>query len=202
MRSPKFTRGIQALVFWFEHGEQARQYSLPAVFLDENDVATTPPPQVFDYPDWWYVWVDLDIAINKLERYEKKLISQYFLGVYEHGQKAWYRWRQREEFKLACASFFLTLPIEYRGERSISIYSVLRVIKKRIRKGVIKLEKIKPDYFYTAQEVAYILRYSDQTIHELLKTGRLKGLKVGQWRIKGSHLLEFINQPVTETADE
>lgn len=202
MREPKFTQGITALQFWFGHCEAAREYSLPAVFLDENEVATTPIPQVFDYPDWWYVWLDLDKLVNSLSTDDRSLVAHYFQNIFNHDKLTWHRWKRKEDFKVTCYKFFMKLPKEYRGKTVLNISKVLASIHDSVKKGEIKLEEIKPDFFYTAQEVAYILRYSDQTIHELLKSGRLKGVKIGQWRIKGEHLLEFINQPYTEVADD
>lgn len=195
---PKFNQGITALRFWFEQGDAAREYSLPAVFLDENEVATTPPPQVFDYPDWWYVWVDLDKLVVKLSAIDQYLVFYYFERIYNHDKNAFHRWKRKEDFKATCYKFFLMLPEEYQGEDGLNLKKILSTINEGIRKGEIKLEEIKPDFYYTPQEVAFILRFSVQTIHKALKEGKLKGLKVGQWRIKGQHLIDFIEQPYTE----
>ena len=82
--NPKFTQGIMVLQYWYERGNDAREYSLPAVFLDENEVSYTPPIAVFDYPDWWYVWQDLDKTISKLHKAEKLLVYHYFTNIYNH----------------------------------------------------------------------------------------------------------------------
>jgi excisionase family DNA binding protein len=202
MFNPKFPKGISALRYWFEHGDEAREYSLPAVFLDENEVCTTPPPQVFDYPDWWYVWVDLDKLVQKLTNQDKYLIGYYFGNIYNNKRLFWHTWKRKEDFKDVCNKFYYMLPEDYQLTLWFDPDHLLKNIRQLVAKGEIDLEAIKPDFFYTAQEVAYILRYSDQTIHELLKSGKLKGVKIGQWRIKGSHLLEFINQGFQGDSDE
>lgn len=202
--SPQFTQGISALTYWFEHGDDAREYTLPAVFLDENEVATTPPPQVFDYPDWWYVWVDLDKLVSKLLYKEKALVLYYFMSIYQNEKGAFYRWRQREDFKKLCYKFFLLLPKEYQGSVKINVNKILNSIHERAKKGEISLEEINSLQFYTPQEIAYILGCSDHTIYKLLRQGTIIGLKVGRvWRVKGQHLLDFINQPIRkETNDD
>lgn len=201
--SPKFTQGISALTYWYEHGDDAREYSLPAVFLDENEVATTPPPQVFDYPDWWYVFIDIDKLVNKLTYQEKALVLYYFTYIYQNERGAFYRWQRKEDFKKLCYKFFLMLPEEYQGTTKLNVKRVLNNIHEGIRKGDIKLEDINALRFYTPQEIAYILGCSDITIYKLLKKGDIIGLKVGSmWRVRGQHLLDFINQPVTEEDDE
>jgi hypothetical protein len=203
--NPKFTKGVSALTYWYEHGDDAREYSLPAVFLDENEVATTPPPQVFDYPDWWYVWVDLDKLVQKLGTRDKALILSYFLNIYRNERGAFHRWRQKEDFKKMCYRFFLMLPEDYQGSVKINVNKMLISLRESTQKGDVKLEHIDPEFFYTPQEIAYILRYSEKTIRKILKEGKLKGLQLregGEWRVLGRHLLEFINQPIKENTDE
>jgi len=49
--------------------------------------------------------------------------------------------------------------------------------------------------FYTIKEVAELLKVSDGGVRKWLKTGKLKGIKLGRiWRIKKSDLEEFINE--------
>jgi len=49
--------------------------------------------------------------------------------------------------------------------------------------------------FYTIKEVAELLKVSDGGVRKCLKTGKLKGIKLGRiWRIKKSDLEEFINE--------
>jgi excisionase family DNA binding protein len=202
---PKFTQGVMALQYWYERGNDAREYSLPAVFLDENEVSYTPPPTVFDYPDWWMVWVDLDKIINKLHRAEKYLIIHYFQNIYNHERGAFHRWRRKEEFKLTCYKLYLMLPEEYQGEAKIKTNAMLATIQLSIKKGELVLKSINPNSLYTAQEVADMLRYSLRTIQSVLREGKLPGLQLhkgGEWRVLGQHLLDFINQPTREDTDE
>lgn len=49
--------------------------------------------------------------------------------------------------------------------------------------------------FYTIKEVAELLKVSDGGVRKWLKTGKLKGIKLGRiWRISKSDLEEFINE--------
>jgi len=49
--------------------------------------------------------------------------------------------------------------------------------------------------FYTIKEVAELLKVSDGGVRKWLKTGKLKGIKLGRiWRIKKSDLDEFVNE--------
>jgi len=49
--------------------------------------------------------------------------------------------------------------------------------------------------FYTIKEVAELLKVSDGGVRKWLKTGKLKGSKLGRiWRIKKSDLDEFVNE--------
>jgi len=46
----------------------------------------------------------------------------------------------------------------------------------------------------TLKETAKILRVSERTIMRYLKSGKLKGSKAGQWRIKESDLEKFLKE--------
>jgi excisionase family DNA binding protein len=199
--NPKFSQGITALQYWYRRGNDAREYSLPAVFLDENEVSYTPPPAVFDYPEWWYVWIDLDRIIERLHKAEKLLIYHYFTNIHNHDRGAFHRWQYKEEFKLTCYKLWLMLPEEYQGDAPIKIDRMLATIQLSIKKGELVLRTIQPSALYTAQEVADMLRYSVRTIQSVLRSGKLPGLQLkqgGEWRILGQSLLDFINQPAKE----
>jgi len=203
--SPKFTQGIMALQYWYERGDDAREYSLPAVFLDENEVSYTPPPEVFDYPDWWLTWVDLDRTIHKLHKADKLLILHYFRNIFNHERGAFHRWQHKEEFKLTCYRLWLMLPDEYQGDAPIKLDHMLGTIKLMIKKGELVPNTIQPNGIYTAQEVADILRYSVRTIQSVLRSGDLRGLQLkqgGEWRGHGQALLDFINRPYGEDSDD
>jgi len=48
--------------------------------------------------------------------------------------------------------------------------------------------------YYSTEDVAEILGFKEKTVREWLRTGKLKGKKVGRlWRVKESDLEEFIN---------
>lgn len=60
-----------------------------------------------------------------------------------------------------------------------------------------KPEKENPalEKFYTPQEIADSLRVKERVILDLLRSGKLRGVKVGkQWRVKVSDLEAFIEQ--------
>lgn len=50
------------------------------------------------------------------------------------------------------------------------------------------------DKLLTLKETAKILRVSERTIMRYLKAGKLKGSKVGKWRIKESDLERFLKE--------
>jgi excisionase family DNA binding protein len=48
--------------------------------------------------------------------------------------------------------------------------------------------------YYSTEDVAEILGFKEKTVREWLRTGKLKGKKIGRlWRVKESDLEEFIN---------
>lgn len=51
------------------------------------------------------------------------------------------------------------------------------------------------DKFYTPQDIADSLRVKGRVVLNLLRSGKLRGVKVGkQWRVKASDLEAFIEQ--------
>lgn len=46
--------------------------------------------------------------------------------------------------------------------------------------------------FLTVKEFAKVLRVTERTVFNYLKSGQLKAKKVGKWRIKESELKRFI----------
>ncbi|MGB0384575.1 MAG: helix-turn-helix domain-containing protein [Ardenticatenaceae bacterium] len=58
-----------------------------------------------------------------------------------------------------------------------------------------------PNVYYTVDETAQLLRVSQKSVLQLLKSGRAKGLKIEQqWRILGAALLNLsAHQQDTET---
>ena len=52
--------------------------------------------------------------------------------------------------------------------------------------------EIRPNIYYTTEEVAAALRVSQQNIQELLETGLARGIKIGgNWRVLGRDLLQL-----------
>ncbi len=53
--------------------------------------------------------------------------------------------------------------------------------------------KLEDERFYTIKDVAELLKVSDGAVRKWLKSGKLKGIKLGRiWRIRGSDLEEFL----------
>jgi excisionase family DNA binding protein len=53
-----------------------------------------------------------------------------------------------------------------------------------------------PEKVYTPEGAAAALMVSPKTIREWLRTGRLKGIKIGRlWRVRESDLVEFLKSP-------
>ncbi len=52
---------------------------------------------------------------------------------------------------------------------------------------------IKPDKFYTVEEVGKLLSLSGQTVRNNLRKGKLSGKKIGRrWHVKGLSLIRYI----------
>jgi putative molybdopterin biosynthesis protein len=57
------------------------------------------------------------------------------------------------------------------------------------------MENKKSEYiFYTVEEIAKMLKVSKMTIFRYIKSGKLKAVKIGQWRIKKEDFEKFINK--------
>lgn len=51
---------------------------------------------------------------------------------------------------------------------------------------------IQPNVFYTVEETAHLLRTSQPNVRKLLRSGMVRGIKVGrEWRILGGELLNL-----------
>lgn len=53
--------------------------------------------------------------------------------------------------------------------------------------------EINKDKFYTVQEIAGMFGVNDLTVYAWIRKGRLEASKVGQWRIPGDKLQEYID---------
>jgi excisionase family DNA binding protein len=55
---------------------------------------------------------------------------------------------------------------------------------------------IQPNVFYTVEETAHLLRASQPSVLKLLRSGTVRGIKVGrEWRILGGELLDLGARP-------
>ena len=195
----KFSSGIDVLVYWYDYGQAVRDYVIPAVFISEDNEGKAPflVPENFDYPDWWYTWIDMDKIIRKLTRQDWALILHYFKFIYQTATGTFYRWQSRERFKDMCQRVYAMLDTdEYKynqwGYRNFE--RVLRRIQGRIERGEIDVAGIDPHKFYTPKEVADMLRYHVDSVRTMLQAGRLKGAKPGgkDWRISGQSILDMM----------
>lgn len=51
---------------------------------------------------------------------------------------------------------------------------------------------IQPNVFYTVEETAHLLRASQPNVRKLIRSGTVRGIKVGrEWRILGGELLDL-----------
>jgi excisionase family DNA binding protein len=195
----KFPSGVSVLLYWYDYGEAVRDYSIPAVFISEDNEGKAPflAPENFDFPDWWYTWIDCDNIIRKLTKQDWALILVYFKRIYQAPTGTFYRWEAKERFKDMCQRIYSLLDTdEYKpnqwGYRKFE--RVLVRIQGRIERGEIDVAGIDPHKFYTVKEVADILRYHIDSIRQLLQSGRLKGSKPGgmDWRIPGQSILDLM----------
>ena len=70
------------------------------------------------------------------------------------------------------------------------------MIQKPITKGAENMENT--EKFYTPKEVAEILKLSDYTIGDYIRSGKLKAIKFGRvWRISENQLKQFLESKQT-----
>jgi hypothetical protein len=196
----KFSSGVGVLKYWYTYAEHAFSYVMPSVFISEDDEGKAPflAPEHFDYPDWWYTWHDCDLIIRKLTKQDWALIIKYFKEVHDTEAGVFYRWPHKERFKDMCDRIYILLGAEYRKEKSKPYTAFNRVLARlvgRVKEGEIDLSKVDPDKIYTAKEVADLLRYHTDTITQLLREGKLKGGRAGdygEWRILGQSIIDLL----------
>lgn len=57
--------------------------------------------------------------------------------------------------------------------------------------------EIQPNVYYTIDEAAQLLRVRSEEVFEMLRSGRVRGIQIGQqWRILGGTLLDLGNGAV------
>lgn len=194
----KFSSGIGVLLYWYDYGEAVLSYCIPGVFIDEENIsAPFIAPENFDYPDWWYTWIDLDKIIRKLTRQDWALIIHYFKYIYQNETGTFNRWKAKHRFTEMCKRIYALLDAdEYKtGDTGGYRYfeRVLHRLNDMLEKGEIEVAKIEPHAFYTPQEVADILNYSIDSVYRMLQQGKIKGAKPGghEWRVPGQSILDL-----------
>ena len=58
---------------------------------------------------------------------------------------------------------------------------------------IVYIYNMENDELYTLKEVSKILKVSEKTVYRLIESGKLKAVKIRQWRIKKSNLDKLIN---------
>ena len=197
----KFPNGISVLTYWYEYGDAVREYVIPAVFIHEDEVGKPPflAPENFDYPDWWYTWVDIDKIISKkLGKKDWALILYYFRMVYKNEVGVFYRWNHNKAFRNLCGRIYSLLSDEYKPapQRLYRKFPrVVRSLKRKVEGGIIDVTKIEPHKAYTVQEVMDILSYGRGTIEKLMRDGRLEVFRItpkSHPRITGQSILNLM----------
>jgi len=190
---PKWSRAVDALCWWFEHVDAARDFGQGCIPPPEDDEMIDQSIENWDYPDWWYTWVDLDkILTKRFTEKEQRVMSYYLVYVYKGDSGAFYRWKENALFNEAMKKFWTMIPPEYRdGYRPVHY--------ARPGKGEICVAAIDPGKYYTTKEVAEILRFH---VNAVLGWIRDHGLKVFKspgksgfsYRILGSDLIDFLTK--------
>lgn len=113
----KFTSPVQALVYWYRFGDLVQEYGMPSLMVgDEKNADST--SRCWDYPNWFYVWCDLDRIIKRLDKKWHKVIHSYFKRVFNSGTGAFYKWRYRGQWHWFCKTFWEALPSGADGLRA------------------------------------------------------------------------------------
>jgi len=200
-----FFNGVDVLVYWYDYGEEVRDFSIPAVFISEDNEGKAPflAPENFDYPDWWYTWIDLDKIIRKLTKQDRALIIHYFKFIYQTATGTYSRWEARHRFRGMCKRIYALLDDEEYKPKEQGYRDFKRVlvnIQRKLERGEISMAGIDPHAFYTPQEVADLLKYTVQAIYTMLKAGKLRGAKPGgnEWRISGQAILDLMGMDPKE----
>lgn len=54
------------------------------------------------------------------------------------------------------------------------------------------IRKIDPNRVYNVEEAAKVLGVNPQTLLDYLRDGRIAALKIGEWKILGTNLINFL----------
>jgi excisionase family DNA binding protein len=186
---PKWNKPADALVWWFEHVFAARDFGQGCIPPPEDDEMIDQSIENWDYPEWWYTWLDLDrLFTRRFSQQEQRIMSYYLIYVYKGESGAFYRWRENNKFIAIMKKLWKLIPPDYKD------YS--RIHHARPKKGEIDVSAIDPDKFYTTEEVANILRFTKSAIHSWIRDHGLKAFKtpgkVYHYRILGSDLVNFL----------
>ena len=194
----KFTSGEKILEFWYTKGQEALEFGIPGVYMVEGTIYVDIPPQCWDYPDWWYVWVDINKLIESLEWFDKKLIHYYFSNIFSYKGvvSAFYRWRDHKKYQELADKIYMSVSEEFRWFKQFDelvLENRMHFMRKKLKKGDMSMD-VDKDKMYTVEDVSVLFNYSQATIREILRRGVLKGIKLhekGSWRIPGKTILEF-----------
>lgn len=116
----KFNSGRLALVVWYELIEPALEFGLPSLPLVLNDQVDEQVKE-WDYPDWWYEWVELNKTVEKLGRKDKAVVASYFSTIYKQAKGRFYSWPHRGRWNWVTRRYYELLPDEMKGETNEQI---------------------------------------------------------------------------------
>lgn len=197
---PKFHRAVDALCWWYEHLEAARSYGQGCIPPPEDDEMVDQSIENWDYPDWWYTWLDLDmIFTRRFTETEQRIMSYYLIYVLGGEAGTFYRWKQKDKFNDLMRKLWAILPGTYRGYDKKVHYA-------RPKKGEVNVAGISPEKYYTTQEVADLLRFHKNAVLSWIKDHGLKALKspgeTFRYRILGQDLIDFLTSDGGEDEQE
>jgi len=197
----KWSRAVDALCWWYDHLDAARTYGQGCIPPPEDDEMVDQSIDNWDYPDWWYTWLDLDIIFTRRFTEQEQVIMSYYL-VYVFGGDAgtFYRWKQKDKFNDLMRKLWSLLPDTYRTYDT-------RLRHARPKKGETDVAGIDPGKYYSVQEIAETLRFSKDAVLYWIKVHGLKALKSPgktgfQYRIHGQDLIDFLTNDGGEDEDK
>jgi len=187
---PRFVRAVDALVWWHEHTDAARDFGQGCIPPPEDDEMIDQSINNWDYPDWWYSWLDLDMLfVKRFTDKEQGVMSYYLIYVYKGEPGTFYRWREKDLFNAAMRKLWSLLPPEYRD-------GYIRLHYARPKKGEVSVAGIDPNKYYSTKQVAEVLGFHQNAVLSWIKDFNLKALRTPggtfHYRILGADLIEFL----------
>ena len=174
-----------------------REYALPGIFPTE-EIQIDQSLLCFDYPDWWYTWNDVDKHMKRMAEADQIIIKSWCENVFKQGSAAYHSWQYRRSWQPVLERFWHNFPEEH--IYFPDFWEQCLLSKRELRKLSMKIDK---DKAYVPKEVANIFGVTQASIHDLLKSKELRGIKLKRnWRIFGKDILAFINRKANMGEEE